>query len=259
MIFQNTSKNEEASANLIYSEEQLKKIDINNVPSHMAFIMDGNRRWAENHGLPTSAGHWEGACVLTKIVRAASELGVKVLTVYAFSTENWSRSSKEIEELMHIFEVYLHEQRERLIREGIKLDAIGDLSKCPVHVQKAFNETKEATRDCKKIELILALNYGGRDEIRRAISKILEDFEKKKISKQDITEDLLSMYLDTAKWRDPELLVRTSGEQRLSNFMLWQLSYTEVVIMDALWPDFSEDHLLEVIEKYQKRQRRLGG
>ncbi len=249
----------ETSCDNIYSKEELAEIDPTNVPYHMAVMMDGNRRWARKHGLPTMAGHWEGAGILTKIVRAASELGVKVFTAYAFSTENWTRSPEEIEELMHIFEVYLIDQKDRLVREGVRLHAIGDLSQCSQKVQKAFYDAKEATRDCKKIDLVLALNYGGRDEICRAITKIMSDYEKGKISKNDITEDVLSMYLDTANWKDPDLLIRTSGEQRLSNFLLWQLSYTEVYITPVLWPDFHDRHLLQAVKEYQRRQRRIGG
>lgn len=242
-----------------YTIEQLSLLDPDKIPHHVAIIMDGSRRWAKSSNLHVMAGHWEGAEVLSTIVKAAEEIGIKVLTVYAFSTENWSRSPEEINELMNLFEVYLREKREPLLKDGVRLDSIGDLSQCSQSVQDELAKTKKATENCSKIELVLALNYGARDEIRRAIGKILTDYDAAILSKKDVTEDLLSMYLDTAKWKDPELLIRTSGEQRLSNFLLWQLSYTEIIVSDVLWPEFSPDHLFEMIMQFQKRQRRLGG
>lgn len=243
----------------IYSAEDLKGLDSLKIPKHIAFIMDGNRRWAKQRGLPPMMGHWEGAEVLTDVVRAASALGIETITVYSFSTENWLRSQEEVEALMQLFEVYLIRKKELMIREGIRLETIGDLGRFPSHVQEAFDSAKKATKHCSKINLVLALNYGARDEIRRAMVKILELNEKKKISPADLTEDLISRHLDTSRWGDPELMVRTSGELRVSNFLLWQISYAEIYVTEKLWPDFSSKDLLEAIAAFQKRGRRLGG
>jgi undecaprenyl diphosphate synthase len=243
----------------VYTPEERTLIEGALLPKHVAIIMDGNRRWARKHELPYMAGHWKGAEVITQIVKAAAELGIKVLTVYAFSTENWGRTAEEIEALMHLYKVYLIRQREFMVEAGIKLDAIGDLSRLPADVLEALNESKLATRHCSKMELVLALNYGGRDDIRRAVVAVLEDHEEGKLTKQALTEQVFSSYLDTAKWQDPSLLIRTSGEQRVSNFLLWQISYSEVYISKVLWPDFNEKELLKAVVEYQQRERRLGG
>jgi undecaprenyl diphosphate synthase len=204
-------------------------------------------------------GHWKGAETLTKIVRAASELGIKVLTVYSFSTENWGRAKEEVDALMHLFKVYLEKQREPMIREGVKLEVIGDLQRMPASVLKEINLSRASTAIGKKIDLVLAINYGGRDDIRRAFVAMIEDFEKGKLAKEQISEQMISQYLDTARWPDPDLLIRTSGERRQSNFLLWQLSYTEFYHTDILWPDFDEHELLHAVREVQQRQRRIGG
>lgn len=239
----------------IYSPEELALIDPMRVPKHIAIIMDGNRRWAKQRGLPLIMGHWEGAETLTDILRSASELGVKTLTVYAFSTENWGRPQEEVEDLMNIFELYLVRKKESMIRDGVRLDAIGDLNKLPKRVLKALNQTKRETEHCNKIHLVLALNYGARDEIRRAVVKILEE----KIAPDQITEECIAKHLDTNKYGDPDLMIRTSGEMRLSNFLLWQISYAEIFSAKVLWPDFSSKELLEAALAFQNRSRRLGG
>jgi undecaprenyl diphosphate synthase len=203
-------------------------------------------------------GHWEGAEVLTDIVRFASQLGVNTLTVYAFSTENWGRPNVEVEALMNIFEVYLKEKKEQMIRDGIRLDGIGDIAGLPPKVQEAFYQTRKETQHCDKINLVLAMNYGARDEIRRAFIKIFEENEKEKIPFQNFTEDLISRHLDTSVWGDPDLMIRTSGELRMSNFLLWQMSYTEIYTTEVLWPDFCPKELLEAVLVYQKRNRRIG-
>lgn len=243
----------------IFSTEDLSLIDFQRCPKHVAIIMDGNRRWAKQRGLPQMMGHWEGAEVLTDIVRAASELGVKTLTVYAFSTENWNRPGSEIEALMNIFELYLIRKKELMVRDGIRLDAIGDLSRIPQAVQQALHHTKKATEHCSRINLVLALNYGSRDEIRRAILKIIQENEMRKLETHELTEEYISRYLDTRPWGDPDLLIRTSGELRVSNFLLWQISYSEIYVTDVLWPDFSSKQLLEAVLAFQDRHRRLGG
>lgn len=245
-----------AETTAIFSPEEISRLDQSRIPKHVAIIMDGNRRWSKLRGLPPMVGHWEGAEVLTDIVRASSQLGIKTLTLFAFSTENWGRPEGEIEALMNLFELYLVRKKEQMIRDGIRLDAIGHLSRLPENVHKAFLQTKKATEHCDKINLVLALNYGGRDEIRRAFVRILEegitDAEK-------ITEELIANHLDTSRWGDPDLLIRTSGELRVSNFLLWQISYAEIFVSDVLWPDFSHKQLLEAVLSFKGRNRRLGG
>jgi undecaprenyl diphosphate synthase len=240
---------------IVYSAEELSRIDPLRVPNHIAIIMDGNRRWAKQKGLPPMMGHWEGAETLTDVIKGATELGIKTLTVYAFSTENWGRPQNEVEDLMNIFELYLMRKKEHMLRDGVRLDAIGDLSRMPERVLNAFNQTKKATEHCDRINLVLALNYGGRDEIRRAVVKILEE----KISPDQITEECIGKYLDTNRFGDPDLLIRTSGEMRVSNFLLWQISYAEIFSTEVLWPDFSQKELLEAVCAFQKRSRRVGG
>ncbi len=243
----------------LYSPEQLSSIDLKRVPHHIAIIMDGNRRWAKKHGLPRMMGHWKGADTLTHLVRAASELGVKVLTVFAFSTENWKRSQEEVDGVMHLLKVYLEKQRDSMVKEGVRLDAIGNLEDLSQDLQDALYRTKLATAECQKIELVLAINYGGRDDIKRAVVSIIKDCEEGKLSKEKITESTIANYLDTAPWSDPDLLIRTSGEMRQSNFLIWQLSYSEFYHPDVLWPDFSELELLKAIQELQARSRRFGG
>lgn len=252
LLMQESTREEE------FDTEEYPLLNSSHFPTHIAIIMDGNRRWAKRRGLPAVAGHWRGAEILTRIVRAAADLGVKVLTVYSFSTENWSRSQEEIDALMHLIKSYLKRQLPFMLKEGVRLDTIGDISRLPPTVQEVLQATKEATKQGNKIDLVLALNYGGRDEIRRATLAVLEDLQKGKIDKNDFSETLFSQYLDTAKWGDPQLLIRTSGEKRLSNFLLWQISYSEVYLTDVLWPDFSKKELMRAILEYQSRELRLG-
>jgi len=242
-----------------YSSEELSLLNPAKIPKHIAIIMDGNRRWAKQRNLPLMMGHWEGAETLIDIVRSASDLGVKTLTAYAFSTENWVRPEEEIEALMEIFELYLIRKREAMIQSGIRLNSIGDSTRLPQRVLDALNQTKEATKQCDKIDLVLALNYGGRDEIRRSLTKILDLHRQHPLQNHEITEDLIAKHLDTSPWGDPDLLIRTSGELRLSNFLLWQLCYTEIYVTDVLWPDFAPKELLDSILAYQCRDRRRGG
>ncbi len=234
-------------------------IDRSKVPKHVAIIMDGNRRWAKQRGLDSVMGHWEGAETLMDVVKVAADLGVQTLTVYSFSTENWERPSHEVESLMQIFELYLVSKRELMVEKGIRLDAIGDISRFPEAIQKALEETRELTKDGSRINLVLALNYGARDEIRRAILKILEDHKDRKISKDMLTEECIAQYLDTGQWGDPDFLIRTSGELRVSNFLLWQICYTEIYVTDVLWPDFSKVDFYKAILDFQNRARRYGG
>jgi len=242
----------------IYSEKRLHTLNPLRIPKHIAIIMDGNRRWASRRGLLPIAGHMRGADTLVQTVRAASELGVEVLTVYAFSTENWKRNPIEVEALMKLFKTFIAKQKDSMVEEGVRLDIIGDTFRLPADVKDSFDEVIEATKGGKKFNLVLALNYGGRDELKRAVSAIVEDCLSSKLSKDEINEALISSYLDTSKWQDPDLLIRTSGENRLSNFLLWQISYSEVFLTEVLWPDFSEQNLLEAILEYQKRVLRIG-
>lgn len=237
---------------------ELSLLNLEEIPGHVALIMDGNRRWARKNGLPSIRGHWEGAETLIDIVKAAAEVGVKTLTGYSFSTENWERSPEEIEELMNIFEIYLHQKRETMVLEGIKFDWIGNLEGMPPKVQEAFVLTKKATEHCEKINLVIAVNYGGRDEIKRAVGKLLAMHDREKFSPEQLTEELIGGLLDTARFGDPDLLIRTSGEYRVSNFLLWQISYTEFYTTEVLWPDFSPKHFYEAILTFQGRIRRRG-
>ncbi len=221
-------------------------------PQHIAIIMDGNRRWAKEGGIPSMMGHWKGAEVLSEVLKSAADLGVKTVTVYAFSTENWKRSEGEVEAIMEILETYLVQKRAEMIQDGVRLDAIGNISQLPPPVQKALEETKRITAEGSKINLVLAINYGARDELCRVFKKLLGT------SPELVTENLISSYLDTAPWGDPELLIRTGGEQRVSNFLLWQISYAEIYIANVLWPDFNSKHLIEAIGSYQRRHRRGG-
>lgn len=250
---------DEAGQKQIFSPEELAIFDRERGPRHIAIMMDGNRRWARSNNLYPMRGHLEGAEVLTDIVRAAIQLGVQTLTVYAFSTENWNRSKSEVEYMMKIFELYLIQKRALMMKEGIRLDAIGDLSELPSGVQNALQQTRQATSNNRKINLVLALNYGGRDEIRRVIGQILARHDEKKIMPAELTEEFISQFLDTNQWGDPDLLIRTSGEMRVSNFLLWQISYSEFYVTDVLWPAFTPQELLRAVLAFQSRQRRLGG
>ena len=243
----------------IFSPEALALFDREKGPRHIAIMMDGNRRWAQMSHLNAMRGHLEGAEVLTDVVRAAIQLGVRTLTVYAFSTENWNRTQTEVESLMKLFELYLTRKRHLMMKEGIRLDAIGDLTQLPPRVQKALHKTRQSTANNQKINLVLALNYGSRDEIRRAIGRILARHDEKKIMPGELTEQFISQFLDTNQWGDPDLLIRTSGEMRVSNFLLWQISYTEFYVTDVLWPAFTPQELLRAVLAFQARQRRLGG
>ena len=241
------------------AEQKDLELDTTRMPKHIAIIMDGNRRWAKNRGLSPMVGHWKGAEVLCSIVETAASLGVKVLTVYAFSTENWNRESEEVGDLMKLFEMYLRSQKNHMVESGVRLDAIGDIERLPLSVRETLENVKVATAGGQGIELVLALNYGARDDIKRATCSIIEDIEKGFLTKEDVSEKLIASYLDTSKWDDPDLLIRTSGERRLSNFLLWQISYAEVHYTDVLWPDFDEKALMSAIGEFQKRDRRIGG
>ena len=246
------------SEEAIFSLEELSTLNSQKIPRHIAIIMDGNRRWASAEELETISGHWEGAELLTDVVRASAELGVRTLTVFAFSTENWSRPQHEIEALMELFEFYLLHKREMMEREGIKFQAIGDLSRLSAKISNVIEQTRKATEHCERINLVLAINYGARDEIRRAMGKILRYREQYGLAEEDLTESFIAKFLDTSKWGDPDLLIRTGGEMRLSNFLLWQISYAELWMSNKFWPEFTPHDLLDAIKEYQLRKRRIG-
>lgn len=226
---------------------------------HVALIMDGNRRWARRRGLPTMAGHVEGVSALMRTLQAAQKLNIGALTVYAFSTENWQRSYQEVRGLLQLIGDSLMRFQEQMIEEGVRLYTIGDLSRFPDGLVRQLEETCAATAAGEKIAFILALNYGGRDDLCRAAARFAQEVAEGKARPSELTESLLARYLDTSHWPDPELVIRTSGELRLSNFLLWQASYSEIVSLDCLWPDFGEEELREAIACYYRRQRRWGG
>ncbi len=239
--------------------EQLADLDVNlKVPTHIAIIMDGNRRWAKQRLLPAFAGHWAGAATLKKVVREASNMGVSVLTVYAFSTENWSRPSLEIEALFKVLESYLLREGPEMLNDGVRLKTIGDISNLPKRLIQIINDTKALTYHCNKLDLVVALNYGGRNEITRAVKSLVSDCLVGRVKKEEISENLIASYLDTNEIKDPQLLIRTSGEMRLSNFMLWQISYSEVYFTDVLWPDFTKENLCDAIREFNRREKRMG-
>jgi undecaprenyl diphosphate synthase len=244
---------------VIYSPVQLSKLNRKTIPRHVAIIPDGNRRWARQNLSRVEEGHKEGGNVLLDIVKAAKEIGIEAITVYGFSTENWSRSSIEIRSIMGVINRLLKDQCAEMVASGVRLETIGDLTKLPQYLNDTIAQTKLATAHCDKIDLVLALNYGGRDEIRRAVMAMNQDCLSNKLPIDQITEKTIEGYLDTAQWPDPELLIRTSGEMRISNFLLWQMSYAEVYVANVLWPDFTPQHLLEAVINYQQRERRLGG
>ena len=231
----------------------------NNVPKHIAIIMDGNGRWAKKRMLPRVMGHKMGADALDRMLNAAGDLGVKHITVYAFSTENWKRAEEEVKGIMGILREYINKYFREYINSDFRVDSIGDLSRLAPDLQDDIAKLKEASKDRKGIHLTIAMNYGGRDEIKRAVQKLARDVKDGKLQPEDITEELISQNLDSYPTPDPELVIRTSGEFRTSNFLLWQSAYAEYYITDKLWPDFTVDDLIDAIKSYQSRDRRFGG
>ncbi len=228
------------------------------MPKHIAIIMDGNRRWAKAKGIPVSYGHKEGAKTLEKIVRYANKIGLEYITVYAFSTENWKRAEDEVKSLMMLLQSYLDDYSKRADTENIKVKILGDISALSIGMQKSIQKCMERTKNNTGVTFNIALNYGGRDELIKATKKIANQVKKNEIQIEDITEELISNNLYTKGEPDPDLLIRTSGEQRLSNFLPWQLVYTEFLFIDKHWPDFNEEDLDDAIIEYQKRTRKFG-
>ncbi len=221
--------------------------------------MDGNGRWAKKRLLPKVLGHRQGAENLRKITRHCDKLGVKTLTVYAFSTENWKRSEEEVKDLMGLMEEYIGQFYTDDESKHIRVNIIGDISKLNSKLSEKLVDIMEKSKNHNGLKLNIAINYGGRDEIRRAVQKISAEVEKGTLKSEDVSEDLINSYLDTGEDQDPELVIRTSGELRLSNFLLWQVAYSEFFITDKLWPDFNEKDLEEAIDSFTSRDRRFGG
>lgn len=240
-------------------EERILKVKEQTVPDHIAIIMDGNGRWAKKRALPRIAGHHEGMKVVRKITKLANRLGVKTLTLYAFSTENWKRPKDEVEYLMKLPEEFLGTYLPELASENVQVKMIGYKDALPSHTYRAVEKAINDTKDNTGLILNFALNYGSRAEIIEAVKNVVTECKTGILNENDVNEEVFSKYLMTAGLSDPDLLIRTSGEIRLSNFMLWQLAYTEFSFTDVLWPDFSEEHLIEAIEVFQNRQRRFGG
>ncbi|MFZ5352044.1 MAG: isoprenyl transferase [Bacillota bacterium] len=233
-------------------------IDPNRLPKHIAIIMDGNGRWATKKLLPRIMGHKAGLDSLREIVRECSNLGIKILTVYAFSTENWNRPSEEVSFLMKLLVEYMRKEAEELHKNQVKIKILGDLTPLPEATRREIYDAAELTKQNEGLQFNIALNYGGRAEIIRACRQLLSDALKNGMKPEDIDEALFETHLYTAGDSDPDLIIRTSGEQRLSNFLLWQSAYSELVFPERLWPDFSKEDLQAAIYQYQSRDRRFG-
>ena len=228
------------------------------VPRHVAVIMDGNGRWAKAQGFPRLAGHQRGSEVAREIVRTAADLGVKYITLFAFSSENWRRDPDEVSGLMALLKHYLETEIETLHAEGVRLRIIGERHLLPNNILNLVEASEEKTRGNQKIEMIMALSYGSRAEMVNAARLLAQKVKEHRLSPEEITEDLFAQHLYTADVPDPDLLIRTSGEQRISNYLLWQLAYTEFVFVDKFWPDFTAQDFREAIETYSRRERRFG-
>lgn len=233
-------------------------LDKNNIPKHVAIIMDGNGRWAKQKGEMRIFGHTNGVESVRESLTAAAEIGVKYLTLYAFSTENWNRPKEEVAALMDLLVKAIYDEVEELNEKGVRLETIGNTSILPVSCREALSKAKERTKDNNRITLILALSYSSRWEIAQAVKTMAEESISGKLDVETINEDLISSYLSTSNFPDPELLIRTSGENRVSNFLMWQLAYTELYFTETLWPDFKKEHFFKAIKDYQDRERRFG-
>ena len=233
-------------------------IDKNNMPKHIAIIMDGNRRWAKNKGLPIALGHKQGGETVEKIVRHANKIGLKYITVYAFSTENWKRAKEEVKALMILFQSYIDKYAKIANTENVRVQFLGDLTAFSEKMQKGIQDCINRTKNNTGVTFNIAINYGGRNEIVNAVKKIARDVKEQKISIEEIDEQTISDNLYTKDMPDPDLLIRTSGEMRTSNFLPWQLVYSEFLFVNKNWPDFSEEDLDNAILEYQRRTRKFG-
>ncbi len=234
------------------------QLNTNNIPKHVAIIMDGNGRWAEQKGEHRVFGHTQGVESVREALTAAAEINVEYLTLYAFSTENWNRPKEEVDALMDLLVKTISMEVETLNKNGVKLQVIGDVDSLPEGCNEALQQSIEETKNNDRVTLILALSYSSRWEIKQAIKNIAKDVKSSILDVEDITDELISSYMNTSKYPDPELLIRTSGESRISNFLLWQVAYTELHFIDTLWPDFKKENFYEAIYNYQQRERRFG-
>ncbi|WP_125140993.1 isoprenyl transferase [Clostridium transplantifaecale] len=239
-------------------KNNLEQSDLN-IPEHVALILDGNGRWAKKRGLPRTAGHKQGCVTVEQTVEDAARLGIKYLTVYGFSTENWKRSTEEVGALMQLFRYYLKRLLKIAKANNVRVKMIGDRTRFDRDIIQGIDTLERETKDNSGMTFVIAVNYGGRDEITRAVKKMMEDCREGKLEADSVTEQVVASYLDTAGIPDPDLLIRTSGEIRLSNYLLWQLAYSEIIVTDCLWPDFNKEELLKAIAQYNKRDRRFGG
>ena len=237
----------------------MEEIDYNNLPEHIAIIMDGNRRWAKRRGLEASLGHKEGAENLKRIAKFANSIGIKYMTVYAFSTENWKRTEKEVSAIKKLLKFYLKDFLTSANNDNIKINVIGTDFKLNNEIKEEILKVEEKTLKDTGMTLNIAFNYGGRDEIVNATKKIAEKVKENEMSIEEITEKTIADNIYTAGQPDPDLVIRTSGEQRISNFLLWQIAYSEFVFSNKYWPEFSNEDLLETIKEYQHRTRKFGG
>ena len=241
------------------------------IPESVAIIMDGNGRWAKKRGLPRTMGHKQGCTAIEKLLPEASDLGIRYLTVYAFSTENWKRSKDEVDGLMQLFRFYAGRLLKAATEKNVRIRMIGDRRRFQPDIIESINRLEEETKNNTGLTFVVAANYGGRDEIRRAVMRYAEDYKAgrasadafagpdAKVPEGELTEEGFAAYLDTAEIPDPDLVIRTSGELRLSNFLIWEAAYSEIVVTDVLWPDFDKDELLACIAEFNKRSRRFGG
>lgn len=229
-----------------------------NVPNHVAIILDGNGRWAKKKRMPRNFGHTQGSKVVEKICEDAYKMGIKYLTVYAFSTENWKRPKDEVDALMKLLRTYLDTSVKTSTKNNMKVRVIGDKSGLSEEIKKSIMDLEESSKNNTGLNFQVAINYGGRDEIIRAVKAISKDINDNKISTDSLNEELFNGYLDTRDIPDPDLLIRTSGEQRCSNFLIWQLAYTEFYFTDVLWPDFTKDDLKKALDYYSSRTRKFG-
>ncbi|MBS1904359.1 MAG: isoprenyl transferase [Bacteroidetes bacterium] len=237
---------------------QQELISRGRIPEHVAIIMDGNGRWAEERKFPRAVGHQAGIASVRDITRSARELGIRYVTLYAFSTENWRRPRKEVAMLMRLLRKMLHEEIEEMLQNGVRLTTIGQTNALPPEVQKDLYDAIERTSGNNRLTLTLALSYSGRWDLVRAMQLMALDIRRGKLSPEDVNDGLVKSYLTTAEMPDPDLMIRTSGEMRLSNFLLWEMAYSEIHITKVFWPDFRREHLYEAIRDYQSRERRYG-
>ena len=240
------------------SSADLPDLDTNKLPVHVAVIMDGNGRWAKQRLLTRIKGHEKGSDTVRTIVRTCREIGIPYLTLYAFSTENWQRPKKEVEALMMLLNKFLRSEKAEMIENNIRLHAIGQVDRLPAFVRETLHQTMTATKDNTALNLVLALSYGGRTEIVRMVREVAERTKRGLVDPESITAEMVADHLYTHNIPDPDLLIRTSGEMRISNFLLWQIAYTEIFVTSTLWPDFNKEEFLHILQEFQSRERRYG-